>query len=119
MAPCRGSLGRRRRAEMETGIEVQAHMNALHEAVWELAAIAIALRDAGATDSAHRRAAEHVLLEAGLMVSSADGPQPCTGLSEVMGGDPTRVASAASTGILQSAAVLSGAKAWTTQDDVA
>jgi precorrin-6B methylase 2 len=94
-------------------------MNTLHEAVWELAAIVIALRDAGATDPAHRRAAEHVLLERGLMVTSEDGPQPCTGLSEVTGGDPRRVAALASTGILQSAAVLTGAKAWTTQDDMA
>src|SRR4029077_4957839 len=96
--------------EMETATEVQAHLNALHEAVWELAAIVIALRDAGATDAAQGRSAARVLVEWGLMVSSPDGPQPGTGLSQVMGGDPTGVASQASTGILQSAAVLSGSK---------
>lgn len=104
---------------METANEVQAHMSALHEAVWQLAAIVVALRDADASDPAQRRAAEHVLLETGLMVPSADGPQPCTGLRQAMGGDPARVASQASTGILQSAAVLSGAKGWSTQDDEA
>jgi hypothetical protein len=104
---------------METGSEVRAHINTLHQAVWELAAIATALGGDGRTDPAQRRAAEDVLIETGLMIPSADGPQPCTGLIEVTGGTPIGVAFQASTAILQSAAVLSGAKMWTTQDDAA
>jgi hypothetical protein len=104
---------------MDSGREVQAHLSRLHESVWELAAIAIALQEPAGVDPAQRRAAEHVLLESGLMVLSSGGPTASVGLTEVMGGDPTRVASQASTGILQSAAVLSGATAWATQDDAA
>ena len=38
---------------METADEVRGHIHVLHEAVWELAAIVMALREAGATDPAH------------------------------------------------------------------
>ncbi len=103
---------------MDTADEVRAHLNVLHEAVWELAAVVLALRNS-ATDPDQRRAAEGVLVEAGLMVSSTDGAQPGPGLTEVISGDATAVASQAATGILQSAALLSGAVTWTTQDDEA
>lgn len=104
---------------METGDEVRAHFNALHEAVWELAAIVLALRDPATTEPDKRRAAERVLLEAGLMVSSSDGVQAGLGLTEVIGEDAMWVAAQAAAPILQSAALLSGAKAWVSQDDEA
>jgi hypothetical protein len=102
---------------MKTRDEVLGHMNGLHQAVWELAAIVIAFQDASAADPARRLAAEDVLLQTGLMVASGDGPQPSIGLTEVAGGNQTRVAAQASTAILQSAALLSGASTWTTQND--
>jgi hypothetical protein len=108
--------------EMDIGDEVLRHLNALHEAVWELAAIVVALRDPPTNDADQLRAAEAVLLEAGLMVASADGPQPAPGLvqlTQMTGGAATRVAAQAATGILQSAAVVSGAMSWTSQDDEA
>lgn len=102
---------------MDSAEEVRAHLHALHEAVWELAAIAVALRDATTTDPAHRQAAERVLVEAGMMIDSAEGPRPGKGLAAAMGDDPSRQAAQAATGILQSAATLSGANGWTQQDD--
>ena len=104
---------------MKTADEVRGHMNELHEAVWELAAIALALRDPTTTDPDQLRAAETVLVEAGLMVASADRAQPGPGLTELTGRTAASVAAQAATGILQSAALLSGAKAWTNQDDEA
>src|SRR5713101_6883963 len=104
---------------MDSGEKVRAHLNALHEAVWELAAIALALRDPATTDREQRRAAEQVLVEAGLMVESASGTCPAGGVTEAAGGDASRLAAQAATGILQSAALLSGASTWTGQDDEA
>lgn len=102
---------------METNDEVRAYLSALHEAVWELAAIALALREPAGGDPALLEAAERVLVASGLMVSASDGFQAVPGLSEAMGGDATRLAAQAAAPILQSAALLSGAKAWTSQDD--
>jgi len=104
---------------MDSGEEEGAHLNALHEAVWELAAIALGLRDPATTDREQRRAAEQVLVEAGLMVESASGPRPARGVAEAAGGEESGLAAQAATGILQSAALLSGASAWTCQDDEA
>ncbi len=104
---------------METADEVRTHLNKLHEAVWELAAIALALRDPLAADPEQLRAAETVLVEAGLMVSNADGPRPGLGLADAVGGMEASLAAQAATGILQTAALLSGASAWTSQDDEA
>ena len=105
---------------MDTADEVGAHLNALHEAVWELAAVALALRDPATTDPEQRRAAERVLVESGLMVAApAGGVRPAPGLVEIAGGEETKLAAQAATGILQSAALLSGASTWTKQDDEA
>jgi hypothetical protein len=105
--------------DLDSGEEVRAHLNTLHEAVWELAAIALGLRDPSTTDTEPRRSAEQVLVEAGLMVESATGPRPVRGVAEAAGGDQSRLAAQAATAILQSAALLSGASAWTSQDDAA
>ena len=102
---------------MQTGAEVRAHLNVLHQAVWELAAIVVVLRDQATTDVDQRRAAEGVLVEAGLMVASPDGARWGPGLAVVVGRGATAVASQAAAGILQSAALLGGADAWTSQDD--
>jgi hypothetical protein len=104
---------------MDSADEVRAHLNVLHQAVWELAAIALALRDPGPPDPALQRAAERVLLEAGLMVGTDNDAHPAPGLIEATGGEGSRVAAQAATGILQSAAVLSGADTWSSQDDEA
>jgi hypothetical protein len=104
---------------VETADVVRAHLNGLHEAVWELAAISLALRDAATTDPQQREAAEEVLIAAGLLLRSAGGTDPSPGLAAVTGGDPGRLAAQAATGILQSAAVLAGTTAWTSQDDEA
>jgi hypothetical protein len=102
---------------MESADEVRAHINVLHKAVWELAAVAIALRDPTLTDPAQRSAAEQVLIEAGLLVATADGIRSSAGLAEAVGDHMTGLAGQAAGGILQSAAVLSGVDAWSKQDD--
>jgi hypothetical protein len=104
---------------MDRADDVRAHLNTLHEAVWELAAIALALRDPATVEPHQREAAECVLVEIGLMEPSPDGPKPSQGLVEAAGGDQAKLAAQAATGILQSAALLAGANAWTGQDDEA
>ena len=74
---------------MDSADEVRAHLNTLHEAVWELAALALALRDPATVDRDQRVAAERVLVEAGLMELSPDGVRPGPGLVEAAGGNPT------------------------------
>jgi hypothetical protein len=104
---------------VESGDEVRAHLNGLHEAVWELTAISLALREPATTDPQQRKAAEDVLVEAGLLLRSESGTEPSPGLAAATGGDPGRLAAQAATGILQSAAVLAGTTAWTSQNDEA
>lgn len=102
---------------MDSAAEVRARLNTLHEAVWELAAVALALRDPASADPELRDAAGSVLLEAGFLVGDSAGARPARGLAEAAGADATKLAAQAASGILQSAAVLSGANAWTAQDD--
>ena len=104
---------------MDSAAEVRARLNTLHEAVWELAAVALALRDSASVDPGLRDAAEWVLLEAGFLVEGTAGSRPAPGLAEAAGADASKLAAQAASGILQSAAVLSGADAWTAQDDSA
>ena len=104
---------------MDSAAEVRARLNTLHEAVWELAAVALTLRDSASVDPGLRDAAESVLLEAGFLVRDSAGARPSPGLAEAAGTDTSRLAAQVASGILQSAAVLSGASAWTTQDDEA
>jgi hypothetical protein len=102
---------------MDSAAEVRARLNTLHEAVWELAAVALALRDSASVDPRMRDAAESVLLEAGFLVGDSPGVRPSPGLAEAAGADASMLAAQAANGILQSSAVLSGANAWTAQDD--
>jgi hypothetical protein len=104
---------------MDSADDVYAHIHRLHESVWELAAIALALRDPATTDPDQRRAAEDVLVAAGLLEVTPTGVRPAPGLSQATGDDSTNLAAQASTGILQAAGFLAGANAWTTQDDEA
>ncbi len=115
----RSQIGMSRESDMESGDEVRSHLNRLHAAVWELAAIALALRDPTTTDPEQRHAAQQVLIETGLLLASERGIDRSPGLIEAAGGDSSRLAAQAAAGILQSAAVLSGANAWTSQDDEA
>jgi hypothetical protein len=107
-----------RRPEMSSAPAFRGHLNALHEAVWELAAVAIVLRAPGTTDPEVRLAAERVLVAAGMMVASAEG-RLASGVAEAAAGDLPRLAAQASAGVLQAAAVLTGADAWSGQDDAA
>lgn len=59
---------------MATGTNLQAHLNELSQAVWELAAISIALRDSSGVDShqrADRRCPRHRRQRAGSSASSS------------------------------------------------
>lgn len=102
-----------------TAEAVRERLGELHEAVWELAAIALALRDPASTEPEQRDAAEAVLVEIGLLENSAGAARPAGGLAEVIGTDAGLVGSQASTAILQAAGLLSGAKGWEDQDDEA
>ena len=104
---------------MDSANDVRAYLNGLHQAVWELAAIALALRTSDIEEPDQRTAAERVLVEAGMLEVSPGGVHPVSALVEAAGGDETRVAAQAATAILQSAALLSGADSWTGQDDEA
>lgn len=102
---------------MDTAEEVRRHLHSLHEAVWELAAVVLGLREATSTEPEQRHAAEQVLAEAGVVVASPYGVVPAAGLAPATGGDNSRLAAQASTALLQAAAVVSGAGAWAGQDD--
>jgi hypothetical protein len=107
---------------METADEVGAHLNKLHESVWQLAAIILALRDPVTTGPELRLAAGRVLANAGVGSTDESALQLGPGLTqliELLGGDQEKFASQTSAPILQAAALLSGATDWTRQDDEA
>ena len=104
---------------VETKADVDARLCVLQESVWQLAAIALAFGDPTTIDPFQRVAAEHVLVEAGLMVGPAGCARPSPGLAELIAGGATGVAAEAIAGIRESAAVLSGATAWDRHDDEA
>jgi hypothetical protein len=105
---------------METAEEAGAHLNKLHEAVWQLAAASLALCNPGSTDQALRYAAGQVVAAAGLGSIDERGLRLGPGLAQLidlLGGDQTNLASQTAAPILQAAALLSGAADWTRQDD--
>jgi hypothetical protein len=107
---------------METPEETGAHLNKLHEAVWQLAAITLALRDPATAGPDLRDAADQVVAAAGLGSTDQRALQLGRGLAQLidlLGGDQTRLASQTAAPILQAAALLSGATDWTRQDDEA
>ena len=107
---------------METPEEAGAHLNTLHQAVWQLAAISLALRDPATEKPDLRYAAGQVVAVTGL--GSSDNGAFCLApglaqLIDLQGGDQTKLASQAAAPILQAAALLTGATDWTRQDDEA
>ena len=107
---------------METPEEAGAHINNLHEAVWQLAAISLALRDPATVGPDLRYVAGQVVTASGLGSSDERALRLGPGLAQLVhlqGGDETRLSSQAAAPILQAAALLSGATDWTRQDDEA
>ena len=107
---------------MKTPEEAGAHLNKLHEAVWQLAAINLALRDPASAGSDLQYAAGQVVAAAGLGSADERALRLGPGLAQLIdlqGGDQTRLASQTAASILQAAALLSGATDWMRQDDEA
>ena len=105
---------------MDTPEEAGAHLNKLHEAVWQLAAVALLLREPASVDPDLRVAAGQVAVAAGLGSAEDQGVQLASGvrrLIDMAGGDATKLAAQAAGPILQAAALLSGARQWANQDD--
>jgi len=107
---------------METPEEAGAHLNTLHQAVWQLAAISLVLRDPATEKPDLRYAAGQVVAATGL--GSSDNRAFCLApglaqLIDLQGGDQTKLASQTAAPILQAAALLTGATDWTRQDDEA
>jgi hypothetical protein len=107
---------------MATAEEIGAHLNQLHEAVWQLAAIALVLRSSSQDSSALHLAAEEVMAKGGVGADVDGRVQMVAGLRQLVdlaGGDPAKLASQLAAPILQAGALLSGAHEWTGQDDEA
>jgi hypothetical protein len=105
---------------VDTPEEAGAYLNKLHEAVWQLAAVALLLRDPNSVDPDLRYAAGRVTVAAGLGSEEDGDVQPAAGvrrLIDMAGGDETKLAAQAAGPIVQAAALLSGARRWTSQDD--
>jgi Methyltransferase domain len=107
-------------AEMvATAGEAGILVHRLQQGVWQLAALAVALRDEPARDPEQKRQAQRVLVELGLMSETSAGMAPSAGLAELIGGGRTDLAAELAANILQSAGMLSGAAAWASQSDEA
>ena len=109
-------------ARIETPEEAGAHLNRLHEGVWQLAAVAVALHGSPGDTSDLRRAAGEVLVKGGVGIEVDGDVQVVPGFRQLIGltgGDPEKLASQAAAPILQASALLSGANQWTAQDDEA
>jgi len=104
---------------METAEQVHELMNRLHEAVWELTALAVVLGDDPGADPQLVGDARRILTELDLMAPAPNGPVPGPGLAELLAAGSANLASEAAAPVLQCAALLSGSTAWTTQDDSA
>jgi SAM-dependent methyltransferase len=100
-----------------TAAEAGTLINRLQEGVWQLAALAVALRDDPADDAEQKRQAEQVLVELGLMSETSAGIAPAAGLAELIRSGFIDLAAVSAANILQSAGVLSGATAWASQAD--
>src|SRR6478672_10442816 len=96
---------------MDTGFEVRNLLDRLQQAAWELAALAIALRDDGVSDDLLDNA-RSVLTELGLMSPSPAGARPVPGLAELIAEGGSNFASETAAPLLQCAALLSGSTGW-------
>ncbi len=104
---------------METAEQVHQLLNRLHEGVWELTALALVLGDGSAIDPGLLVDAQRILTELGLMAPGENGPIPSPGLAEMLAEGSANLASETAAPVLQCAALLSGSKAWMTQDESA
>ena len=102
---------------MATAAEVGTLIHRLQQGVWQLAALAVALRDDPARDPERKRQAQQVLVEMGLMSETSAGIAPASGLAELISSGRSDLAAESAANILQSAGVLSGAAAWASQND--
>jgi hypothetical protein len=100
-----------------TAAEAESLIHRLQQGVWQLAAVAVVLRDDPARDPEQKRQAQQVLVELGLMSETTSGIAPTAGLAEFIRGGRSELASESAANILQSAGMLSGAVAWASQDD--
>jgi hypothetical protein len=102
---------------MATAAEAGTLIHRLQQGVWQLAALAVALRDDPARDPEQKRQAQQVLVEMGLMSETSAGTTPATGLAELISSGRSDLGAESAANILQSAGVLSGATAWASQND--
>jgi hypothetical protein len=100
-----------------TAAEAETLIHRLQQGVWQLAALAVVLRDDPARDPEHRGQAQQVLVELGLMSETTSGIAPSAGLAEFIRRGRSDLAAESAANILQSAGMLSGAAAWASQDD--
>jgi SAM-dependent methyltransferase len=100
-----------------TAAEAGALILRLEQSAWQLAALAVALDDDLERDPIQKRRAQQVLIELGLMSETSAGVTPAAGLAELMHSGLSNLAAESAAHVLQSAAVVSGAAAWTNQDD--
>jgi SAM-dependent methyltransferase len=100
-----------------TAAEAGALILRLEQGVWQLAALAVALRDDPPRDPRNKRQAQQVLIELGLMSETSAGVTPAAGLTELMKSGFSNLAAESAAHILQSAAVVSGAAAWASLAD--
>jgi len=103
---------------ISTAEEAGTLIHRLHEGVWQLAALAVGLGDA-ARDPEQKRLAQQVLVELGLMSETSGGIAPAAGLEEFIRSGLSDIAAVSAANILQSAGMLSGAAAWSSQNDEA
>jgi hypothetical protein len=92
---------------MDTGSDVRGLLDRLQQSAWELAALAIALRDEDVSDELLGNA-RSVLMELGLMSSTPNGTQPVAGLAELIAEGGRNFASETAAPLLQCAALLTG-----------
>jgi Methyltransferase domain len=100
-----------------TAGEAGTLINRLQQGVWQLAALAVALRDEPARDPEQKRQAQQVLVQLGLMAETSAGIAPTAGLAGLIGSGRSGIAAESAANILQSAGMLSGAATWASQDD--
>jgi Methyltransferase domain len=100
-----------------TAAEAETLIHRLQQGVWQLAALAVVLRDDPARDPEQKGQAQQVLVELGLMSETTSGIAPSAGLAEFIRRGRSDLAAESAANILQSAGMLSGAAAWASQDD--
>jgi hypothetical protein len=104
---------------MDTGSEVRGLVDRLQQAAWELAALAIVLRDEGVGDDELLGNARLVLSELGLMTPTPNEALPVPALAALIAEGGNNFASETAAPLLQCAALLSDSTSWMNQSDEA